>query len=211
MNNIKNDNDVRSAPDYRNAVAKMHNIDPIITSESNFFMGRTKDGQIIYFPDSYRIGYRNFLNSEKPAWIQLDFIVVGQLSDGNWVFLPSYRDGINDAKNELKFSILAESQRRIFEDNSIANEKLEELKRESEELYKENENIKLQLEKQHKIADEDNKQKDEMQRQLKDIQDKLSKIEQQEGSKKDTDSKTYDKSPISKKKIEGHKHTISYN
>jgi len=117
------------------------------------------------------------------------------------VFLPSYRDGINDAKNELKFSILAESQRRIFEDNSIANEKLEELKRESEELYKENENIKLQLEKQHKIADEDNKQKDEMQRQLKDIQDKLSKIEHQEGSKnKETDNKTYDKSPLSKKR-----------
>jgi len=210
MNNIKNDNEVRSAPDYRNAVAKMHNIDPIISSESNFFMGRTKDGQIIYFPkdgqiiyfpDSYRIGYRNFLNSENSAWIQLDFIVVGQLSDGNWVFLPSYRDGINDAKNELKFSILAESQRRIFEDNNIANEKLEKLKRESEELYKENENIKLQLEKQHKIADEDNKQKVEMQRQLRDIQDKLSKIEQQEGSKnKETDSKSYDKSPISKKR-----------
>jgi hypothetical protein len=58
----------------------------------------------------------------------------------------------------------------------------------------------LQLEKQHKIADEDKKQKDEMQRQSGHIQDKLSKIEQQEGSKKVTDSKSYDKSPITKKR-----------
>jgi hypothetical protein len=71
-------------------------------------------------------------------------------------FFPSYRDGINDAKNELKFAILAEGQRRIFEDNKTANS---------------------ELDKQRITADEYRKEKDEMQRQLKEIQDRLSKIE----------------------------------
>ena len=84
------------------------------------------------------------------------FLLIGLLSDGNWVFLPSYRDGINDAKNELKFAILAEGQRRILEDNKRANS---------------------ELDKQRITADEYRKEKDEMQRQLKEIQDRLSKIE----------------------------------
>jgi hypothetical protein len=171
--------DIYSSPDYTNAVAKLYNIDPIAKG-SNFFFGRKKDdGQVIYFPESYRIGYKNFLNGNQ-VWVQMDFLLLlGLLSDGNWVFLPSYTDGINDAKNELKFAILAEGQRRIFEDNKRSNDELEKQRnKELEELYEENKNIKEELDKQRTIAEEYRKEKDEMQRQLKEIQDRLSKIEE---------------------------------
>ena len=174
----KGGSDIYSSPDYTNAVAKLYDIDPI-SKGSNFFFGRKKDdGQIIYFPESYRIGYKNFLDGNQ-VWVQMDFLflLIGLLSDGNWVFLPSYRDGINDAKNELKFAILAEGQRRIFEDNKRANSELDKQHKELEELYEENKNIKEELDKQRITADEYRKEKDEMQRQLKEIQDRLSKIE----------------------------------
>ena len=174
----KGGSDIYSSPDYTNAVAKLYDIDPI-SKGSNFFFGRKKDdGQIIYFPESYRIGYKNFLNGNQ-VWVQMDFLflLIGQLSDGNWVFLPSYRDGINDAKNQLKFAILAEGQRTIFEDNKRANSELDKQRKELEELYEENKNIKEELDKQRIRADEYRKEKDEMQRQLKEIQDRLSKIE----------------------------------
>ena len=174
----KGGSDIYSSPDYTNAVAKLYDIDHI-SKGSNYFLGRKKDdGQIIYFPESYTIGYKNFLNGSQ-VWVQMDFLflLTGLLSDGNWVFLPSYRDGINDAKNELKFAILAEGQRRIFEDNRRANSELDKQHKELEELYEENKNIKEELDKQRITADEDRKEKDEMQRQLKEIQDRLSKIE----------------------------------
>jgi hypothetical protein len=174
----KGGSDIYSSPDYTNAVAKLYDIDHI-SKGSNYFLGRKKDdGQIIYFPESYTIGYKNFLNGSQ-VWVQMDFLflLTGLLSDGNWVFLPSYRDGINDAKNELKFAILAEGQRRIFEDNRRANSELDKQHKELEELYEENKNIKEELNKQRTTADEYRKEKDEMQRQLKEIQDRLSKIE----------------------------------
>lgn len=174
----KGGSDIYSSSDYTNAVAKLYDIDPI-SKGSNFFFARKKDdGQIIYFPESYRIGYKNFLNGNQ-VWVQMDFLflLIGLLSDGNWVFLPSYRDGINDAKNQLKFAILAEGQRRIFEDNKRANSELDKQHKELEELYEENKNIKEELDKQRLKADEYRKEKDEMQRQLKEIQDRLSKIE----------------------------------
>ena len=171
--------DIYSSPDYTTAVAKLSDIDPIAKG-SNFFIGRKKDdGQIIYFPESYRIGYKNFLNRNQ-VWVQMDFffLLVSLLSDGNWVFLPSYRDGINDAKNELKFVTLAEGQRRIFEDNKRANDELEREHKELEELYEENKNLKEELDKQRTTTEEYRREKDEMQRQLKEIQGRLSKIEE---------------------------------
>jgi hypothetical protein len=193
--------DIYSSADYTNAVEKLYNIDPIAKG-SNFFFGRKKDdGQIIYFPESYRIGYKNFLNQNQ-VWVQMDFLlVVGLLSDGNWVFLPSYRDGINDAKNELKFAILAEGQRRIFEDNKRSNDELEKQHKELEELYEENKNIKEELDKQHVTAEEYRREKDEMQRQLKEIQDRLSKIEDTHNIMRKNEEKSDDlKRPAGKKR-----------
>ena len=193
---------IYSSPDYTNAVANLYDIDPI-SKGSNFFSGRKKDdGQIIYFPESYRIGYKNFLNGNQ-VWVQMDFfLLIGLLSDGNWVFLPSYRDGINDAKNELKFAILAEGQRRIFEENKRANSELDKQHKELEELYEENKNIKEELDKQRITADEYRKDKDEMQRQLKEIQDRLSKMEHDTHNimRKNEDKSDDLKRPIGKKR-----------
>ena len=199
----KGGSDIYSSPDYTNAVAKLYDIDPI-SKGSNFFFGRKKDdGQIIYFPESYRIGYKNFLNGNQ-VWVRMDFLflLIGLLSDGNWVFLPSYRDGINDAKNELKFAILAEGQRRILEDNKRANSELDKRHKELEELYEENKNIKEELDKQRITADEYRKEKDEMQRQLKEIQDRLSKIEHDTHNimRKNEDKSDELKRPVGKKR-----------
>jgi outer membrane murein-binding lipoprotein Lpp len=169
----KGSSDIYSLPDYTNAVAKLYDIDPI-SKGSNFYFGRKKDdGQIIYFPESYRIGYKNFLNGNQ-VWIKMDFLFlfIGLLSDGNWVFLPSYRDGINDARNELKFAMLAEGQRRIFEDNKRANNELDKQHKELEELYEENKNIKEALDKQRITADEDNKRaNNELDKQHKELEE----------------------------------------
>ena len=199
----KDASDIYSSPDYTNAVAKLYDIDHI-SKGSNYFLGRKKDdGQIIYFPESYTIGYKNFLNGSQ-VWVQMDFLflLTGLLSDGNWVFLPSYRDGINDAKNELKFAILAEGQRRIFEDNRRANSELDKQHKELEELYEENKNIKEELDKQRTTADEYRKEKDEMQRQLKEIQDRLSKIEHDTHNimRKNEDKSDDLKRPVGKKR-----------
>lgn len=199
----KGGSDIYSSSDYTNAVAKLYDIDPI-SKGSNFFFARKKDdGQIIYFPESYTIGYKNFLNGSQ-VWVQMDFLflLTGLLSDGNWVFLPSYRDGINDAKNELKFAILAEGQRRIFEDNRRANSELDKQHKELEELYEENKNIKEELDKQRITADEYRKEKDEMQRQLKEIQDRLSKIEHDTHNimRKNEDKSDDLKRPVGKKR-----------
>ena len=199
----KGSSDIYSLPDYTNAVAKLYDIDPI-SKGSNFYFGRKKDdGQIIYFPESYRIGYKNFLNGNQ-VWIKMDFLFlfIGLLSDGNWVFLPSYRDGINDARNELKFAMLAEGQRRIFEDNKRANNELDKQHKELEELYEENKNIKEALDKQRITADVYRKEKDEMQRQLKEIQDRLSKMEHDTHGimRKDEDKSDNLKRPVGKKR-----------
>jgi len=195
--------DIYSSPDYTNAVAKLYDIEPIAKG-FNFFIGRKKDdGQIIYFPESYRIGYKNYLKGNQ-VWVQFDFfLLVGLLSDGSWVFLPSYRDGINDAKNELKFAILAEGQRRIFEDNKRANYELDKQRnKELEELYEENKNIKEELDKQRVTTEEYRKEKDEMQLQLKEIQDRLSKMEEDTHNiMKKNEEKTDDlKRPLEKKR-----------
>jgi hypothetical protein len=199
----KGSSDIYSLPDYTNAVAKLYDIDPI-SKGSNFYFGRKKDdGQIIYFPESYRIGYKNFLNGNQ-VWIKMDFLFlfISLLSDGNWVFLPSYRDGINDARNELKFAMLAEGQRRIFEDNKRANNELDKQHKELEELYEENKNIKEALDKQRITADVYRKEKDEMQRQLKEIQDRLSKMEHDTHGimRKDEDKSDDLKRPVAKKR-----------
>ena len=133
----------------------------------------------------------------------MDFLLVGLLSDGNWVFLPSYIDGINDAKNELKFAILAEVQRRIFEDNKRSNDEIGKQHKELEELYEENKNIKEELDKQRITAEEYRKEKDEMQRQLKEIQGRLSKMEEDTHNimRKDEEQKSDDlKKTVGKKR-----------
>ena len=46
--------------------------------------------------------------------MELEVLAVGQTSGGDWVFLPSYFQGVDAARNELRFALLAEGQRRLF-------------------------------------------------------------------------------------------------
>jgi DNA repair exonuclease SbcCD ATPase subunit len=136
-------NDVRAA---------LKGIDPILPG-STFLIGRTKYQRIIYFPESYEIGFRNFLEGN-PLRVQIDLFTTGQLSNGQWVFLPSYIDGINDAENEFKFALLAEVQRRLFDENKITIDKLETQKKSYEDILADNEKTKDTLTKVETISND---------------------------------------------------------
>jgi len=45
--------------------------------------------------------------------------LIGQLSNRTWIFMPSYDRGLalgNERQNNLKFAILAEGERRLFQE-----------------------------------------------------------------------------------------------
>jgi hypothetical protein len=139
--------------DQQNDVkAALKDIDPILPGYT-FFVGRTKYRRIIYFPQSYKIGFRNFLEGNPPR-IQIDLSTIGQLSNGQWVFLPSYIDGINDAENEFKFALLAEGQRRLFDENKITSDKLERQRKSYEDILTDNEKTKVTLNKVETISND---------------------------------------------------------
>ena len=152
-------------------------------------MGKTKAGHMCYFPESYRRGYQDFLDGRN-LLIELELFAVGQTSVGDWVFLPSYFQGVDSARNELKFALLAESQRRLFEETSKASEKLmkqsqsiEVSAAEStrtkdalvrfqtgyENLRTENENLKKIVESQGNSFDEYKKEIEELRGQVQEI------------------------------------------
>jgi hypothetical protein len=132
--------------------AALKDIDPILPG-STFFIGRTKNRRTIYFPQSYEIGFRNFLEGN-PLRVQIDLFTIGQLSNGQWVFLPSYIDGINDAENEFKFALLAEGQSRLFDENKITIDKLERQKKSYEDILADNEKTNDTLTKVEAISND---------------------------------------------------------
>jgi hypothetical protein len=195
--------------------AALKDIDPILPG-STFFIGRTKYRRIIYFPQSYKIGFRNFLDGN-PLRIQIDLFTTGQLSNGQWVFLPSYIDGINDAENEFKFALLAEGQRRLFDENKITIDKLERQRKSYEDILADNEKTKdtlnkvetisndlvnekrrlaEELETQQNYAETYKKEKEEMQKQLNEIQRKMYERERENEETKKVEKKKASASPI---------------
>ena len=202
--------------DQQNDVkASLKDIDPILPG-STLFIGRTKYRRIIYFPQSYKIGFRNFLEGN-PLRVQIDLFTTGQLSNGQCVFLPSYIDGINDAENEFKFALLAEGQRRLFDENKITIDKLERQKKSYEDIFADNEKTKdtltkvetisndlvnekrrlaEELEKQQNSAETYKKEKEEMQKQLNEIQRKMYERERENEETKKVDKKKAFASPI---------------
>jgi hypothetical protein len=195
--------------------AALKDIDPILPG-STFFIGRTKYRRIIYFPQSYKIGFRNFLDGN-PLRIQIDLFTTGQLSNGQWVFLPSYIDGINDAENEFKFALLAEGQRRLFDENKITIDKLERQRKSYEDILTDNEKTKdtlnkvetisndlvnekrrlaEELETQQNYAETYKKEKEEMQKQLNEIQRKMYEGEIENKETKKIQEKKASASPI---------------
>jgi hypothetical protein len=155
----------------------------------NPFMGKTKEGSVCYFPESYREGYQDFLDGRK-LLIELELLAIGQSSSGEWVFLPSYFQGADAAKNELRFALLAEGQRRLFDETSktgqemlkqsqsfgnIATENtrnrdaLTTLQTGYDNLRSENQNLREMVESQRKIVDRYKKETEELKGQMQEV------------------------------------------
>jgi hypothetical protein len=179
----------------------------------NPLMGKTKEGSVCYFPESYREGYQDFLDGRK-LLIELELLAIGQSSSGEWVFLPSYFQGANAAKNELRFALLAEGQRRLFDETSktgqemlkqsqsfgnIATENtrnrdaLTTLQTGYDNLRSENQNLREIVETQRKLADEYKKETGELKLQLKEVLTMLHGADTQEIKGSSTASRSSDK------------------
>ncbi len=183
-----------SQPEQETIINSLKNIDPIAYHYYfNLFMGKTKEGTLCYFPESYRKGYQDFLDGRK-LLIELELFAIGQSSGGDWVFLPSYFQGVDAARNELRFALLAEGQRRLFDENSKAGQEalkqsksLDNIVTEStrnkdalttlqtgyEALRAENLNLKEMVESQRKFVDEYMKETVELKGQLQDVRTML--------------------------------------
>jgi hypothetical protein len=171
-------------------VNSLRHIDPVTyLFHSNPLIGKTKEGSLCYFPESYRKGYHDFLDGQK-LLIELELFAIGQSSDGIWVFLPSYFQGVDAARNELKFSLLAEGQRRLFSETSKTGQAvlkqsqllenvltestqnrdvLTALKTGYENLRTENRNLKDMVEIQGKFVEEYKKQNEALKNQLQEV------------------------------------------
>ena len=180
--------------DQETIINSLKNIDPIAYHYYfNLFMGKTKEGTVCYFPDSYRKGYQDFLDGRK-LLIELELFAVGQSANGDWVFLPSYYQGVDTARNELKFALLAEGQRRLFDETSETRQEavkqsksLENIATENtrnkdaiailqtryENLRAENQNLKEMAEIQTKFIDEYKKETKELKGQLQEVSNML--------------------------------------
>lgn len=176
--------------DQETIINSLRSTDPVTYHyQFNMFIGKTKDGALCYFPESYRRGYQDFLDGQK-LLIELELLSIGQCSDGNWVFLPSYFQGVEAARNELKFVLLAESQRRLFDETSKTGQELQKrsqlvenilaentqnrdalttLQAGYENLRAENQNLQETLKSQKKILDEYRKQTEELKNQLQEV------------------------------------------
>lgn len=175
-------------------INSLKTIDPIAYHYYfNLFLGKTKEGTICYFPESYRKGYQDFLDGRK-LLMELEVLAVGQTSGGDWVFLPSYFQGVDAARNELRFALLAEGQRRLFNETSNAGQEalkqsqsLDNIVAEStrskdalttlqtgyETLRAENQNLKEMVESQRKSVDEYKKETVDLKGQLQEVRTML--------------------------------------
>lgn len=183
-----------SQPEQETIINSLKNIDPIAYHYYfNLFMGKTKEGTLCYFPESYRKGYQDFLDGRK-LLTELELFAIGQSSGGDWVFLPSYFEGVNAARNELGFALLGEGQRRLFDENSKAGQEalkqsksldniatentrnkdaLTTLQTGYEALREENQNLKEMVESQRKFVDEYKKETVELKGQLQEFRTML--------------------------------------
>jgi hypothetical protein len=183
-----------SPPEQETIINSLKNRDPITDHYYfNLFIGKTKEGTVCYFPESYRKGYQDFLDGRK-LLIELDPLAIGQSSAGDWVFLPSYFQGVDAARNELKFALLAEGQRRLFDETSKVGQEalkqsqsLREIVTEStrskdalttlqtgyDNLHAENQNLKNMVENQGKFIDEYKKETEELKSRLQEFKTML--------------------------------------
>jgi hypothetical protein len=105
-----------NSEDYERALARLRETPPVVSRHVLGLFGQTTNGSAVFIPDSYQRGYRDSLipPGQRPHYVT-NLGVIGQLSNGKWVFPPSYDHGLNQGSNDLKFAILAEGQRRLMQ------------------------------------------------------------------------------------------------
>jgi hypothetical protein len=179
-----------SHPEQQVIIKSLKDVDPISYHYYfNFFIGKTRDGYICYYPESFRKGYLDFLD-DKELSLELELYAIGQTSTGEWVYLPSYFQGVYAAKNDLRFALLAEGQRRLFDDTKKGKQELQKqvqscegiiaessknkdmfsnLQRGYDELVSENKNLRLEIGKQQELADAYKKEIEEFRSQLQEV------------------------------------------
>jgi hypothetical protein len=202
-----------SQSEQETIINSLRSIDPVTYHYySNPLLGKTKEGNLCYFPESYRKGYHDFLDGQK-LLIELELFAIGQSTDGIWVFLPSYFQGVDAARNELKFALLAEDQRRlsseiskigqaeikqsdllgnVLAESSQNRDALTALQTRYESLSAENRSLKEMVEDQRKFVEEHKKQTDSLKNQIQEvrtmIQGRTTNTQQIKGSSTETRS-----------------------
>lgn len=119
---------------YRQVITYLRESSPIVQESLLGLVGQTSNGKVIFIPGSYRKGYLDSLlpSGERPLYT-FNLGIVGQLSDGTWVFPPSYDSGLADGSNNLRFAVLAEGEKRLFERNRTLQSQQDELRRQLDE------------------------------------------------------------------------------
>ena len=119
---------------YRQVITYLRESSPLVQESLLGLVGQTSNGKVIFIPDSYRKGYLDSLlpGGERPLYT-FNLGIVGQLSDGTWVFPPSYDSGLADGSNNLRFAVLAEGEKRLFERNRTLQSQQDELRMQLDE------------------------------------------------------------------------------
>ena len=115
--------------DLARAVINLQQQPPVSQKYMFGLVGQTTNGRTVPFPSSYEKGYFDALlpPSNRPVYI-LNLIIIGQLSNGSWVFPPSYDAGVQGGLQALKFAVLAEGERRLFNEmHSLRNSHASEI------------------------------------------------------------------------------------
>ena len=120
---------VEETPEYQKQLAHLRSRSPLRSDYS--IVGWRHDGELVFFPGSYRAGFENSLRPlALRATMEWSLGLVGQLTDGRWVYPPSFADGQqrgDHLRNELRFEILAERARTDEEEKRKLQKRVEAL------------------------------------------------------------------------------------
>jgi len=103
--------------------------------------GYTENGEFILAPNSYSRGYQDsFLPPNQRPYVVVNLLgIFGKLSNGSWIFIPSYNQGLTlgtQRQNDLKFEVLAEGERRLYQEIQLQKKELKEQKDSQSDIEK---------------------------------------------------------------------------
>lgn len=106
--------------DYLSKIASLRQQDVVTSRGFLDLYGYAENGEFVLAPNSFAKGYQDsFLLPNQRPYITLNLLgLFGKLSNGTWIFIPSYSRGLtygNERQSNLKFAILAEGERRLFQ------------------------------------------------------------------------------------------------